>query len=150
MSHVTNPTPLAIAPVRASGPPGTAVSTVSIDRLPSSSTASISNDTMASQQALVLTCLAVVKEHHNRNITLTQATIQFFSTLLGDNFGTKAFGTYVEQLAQTEHKCAVTAVQGSTRSALPSSNPRPLSLPLDSLCPQWSQLKTAQNECVPA
>jgi len=78
---------------------------------------------MASQQALVFTCLAVIKEHRNGNITLMQATIQIFSILPGDNFGTEAFGTYIEQLTQTEHECAIAAVWGSTSSVPSSSDP---------------------------
>ena len=72
------------------------------------------------QQALVQMCLVIVKEHQNGNITLAQATIQIFGILPDDKFGTKAFMTYVEQLAQTDQNHLLASVQGS---GIPSSAP---------------------------
>ena len=54
------------------------------------------------QQALVWTCLAIVEEHQKGNIMHAQATVQVFSVLPDDKFGSEAFISYVEQLSQTE------------------------------------------------
>jgi len=77
---------------------------------PNMTVTSINNNVTISQQALVRTCLTVVEEHQGGNISLAQATIQVFGILPGNTFGTEAFGTYIEQLTQTEHEHATAAI----------------------------------------
>jgi len=79
-----------------------------------------STGVLSTQQALVWTCLAIVEEHWNGNITLMQATIQIFGILPNDNFSTEAFMTYIKQLAQTDWNHLLASIQGAS---IPSSAP---------------------------
>jgi len=71
------------------------------------------------QQALVCSCLAIVEEHQKGNITHAQATVQIFSALPDDKFGTRGFATYVEQLSQMDWDKLVTSIQGASAPIMP-------------------------------
>jgi len=66
---------------------------------------------MSVQQALVWTCLAIIKKHHKDkgNIMHGQATVQIFGVLPNDKFGSKAFVSYIEKLSQTERDHLIAA-----------------------------------------
>ena len=110
MVNATNPVTSATSST-ASTAPGTQ---------PNTTVTSINNNATIAQQAFVRTCLTVVEEHRSSNISLAQATIQVFGILPSDTFGTEAFGTYVEQLAQTEHEHATAAVRGAATTVPPT------------------------------
>src|SRR5882724_3252260 len=93
------------------------------------------------QQALVWTCLAIVKEHQKGNITHSQATVQVFSVLPDNKFGSKAFISYVEQLSQTERDRLVAVTCGTTTLLAPS-----VATPTHSMAATFSALSNSPVE----
>jgi len=119
MANVTDTATLAIPLIRLRISGTSTSSTLGTPNTPT--VASVNNSVSAAQKALARTCSSVVKEHRNSNLSLAQATIQIFSILQRDSFGTEAFNSYVDQLTQTERELATATVRGAT--SLPTDVP---------------------------
>jgi len=70
-------------------------------------------------------CMAIIEEGRKGNLSLAQVALQLVKQLLNNKSGVEAFGSYLVQLTQINHKCSMAAVQGAvTREAFVTVIPK--------------------------
>ena len=70
---------------------------------------------------LAVTCLAVIEERSQGHITLAHMTLQLVELLLDDDLSNEAYGSYLDQLMEIDHKCTLASTQGNNISTVVSS-----------------------------
>ena len=76
--------------------------------------ATLDDDLSESPSDVALACLTIVEERRQGHITLAHATLQLVELLPDDDTGNEAYGSYLDQLTEIDHKRALASSRGKT------------------------------------